>query len=295
MNERRYQFADTNEQVKKINKFLCISTTIVNIISFIFVFISYMRGYRDELYTFGILGLMAVTSIGGFLIYKKENNSEKLRYFMMVGLLIITALLVYGFNSYYMRVMAMIPFMGCVLFFDTKFALISGVLVSVENLGVTLFREFVLHDYVKEQFMDNLTISAVVLVMMFVIWYLTKAGKQFNDDSIGKAQHETEMQKEMVDDILQIAEHVQAGTIDAMNIVNELQKSSQLVSSSVGDISDSTSQTAENIQTQTVMTQNIQENIEKTVERSEHMVRVAQRSNEVNARNMEMVKELKKR
>ena len=293
MNERRYQFADTNEQVKKINKFLCISTTIVNIISFIFVFISYMRGYRDELYTFGILGLMAITSIGGFLIYKKENNSEKLRYFMMAGLLIITALLVYGFNSYYMRVMAMIPFMGCVLFFDTKFALISGVLVSVENLGVTLFREFVLHDYVKEQFMDNLTISAVVLVTMFVIWYLTKVGKQFNDDSIGKAQHETEMQKEMVGDILQIAEHVQAGTIDAMNIVNELQKSSQLVSSSVGDISDSTSQTAENIQSQSIMTQNIQDNLEQTVARAENMVRVAARSSELNEENVRRMERLR--
>ena len=87
MNERKYQFADTNEQVKKINKFLCISTTIVNIISFIFVFISYMRGYRDELYTFGVLGLMVITSVGVFLIYKKEKNSEKLRYFMMIGLL----------------------------------------------------------------------------------------------------------------------------------------------------------------------------------------------------------------
>ncbi|MBE5887775.1 MAG: hypothetical protein E7283_02955 [Lachnospiraceae bacterium] len=293
MNERRYQFADTNEQIKKINKFLCISTTIVNIISFIFVFISYMRGYRDELYTFGILGLMAITSIGGFLIYKKENNSEKLRYFMMAGLLIITALLVYGFNSYYMRVMAMIPFMGCVLFFDTKFALISGVLVSVENLGVTLFREFVLHDYVKEQFMDNLTISAVVLVTMFVIWYLTKVGKQFNDDSIGKAQHETEMQKEMVGDILQIAEHVQAGTIDAMNIVNELQKSSQLVSSSVGDISDSTSQTAENIQSQSIMTQNIQDNLEQTVARAENMVRVAARSSELNEENVRRMERLR--
>ena len=293
MNERKYQFADTNEQVKKINKFLCISTTIVNIISFIFVFISYMRGYRDELYTFGVLGLMVITSVGGFLIYKKEKNSEKLRYFMMIGLLIITALLVYGFNSYYMRVMAMIPFMGCVLFFDTKFALISGVLVSVENLGVTLFRQFVLHDYVNEQFMDNLTISAVVLVTMFVIWYLTKVGKLFNDDSIGKAQHETELQKEMVGDILQIAEHVQAGTIDAMNIVNELQKSSQLVSSSVGDISDSTSQTAENIQSQSIMTQNIQDNLEQTVARAENMVRVAGRSNELNADNVKRMERLR--
>ena len=147
MQEKTYRYANSGEQVKKINKFLCISTAIVNLISFVFVFISYMRGYRDELYTFGILGLMIATSVGGFFLYKKEHDSVKLRYFIMAGLLVITALLVFGFNSYYMRVMAMIPFMGCVLFFDTKFAKISGILFAIENLGVTLFRQFVLHDY----------------------------------------------------------------------------------------------------------------------------------------------------
>lgn len=293
MNERQYLYADSKEQVKKINRFLCISTSILNVISFVFVLISYMRGYREELYTFGLLAIMIVTSVGGFVIYKKDQNSTKLRYFMMVGLLIITALLVYGFNSYYMRVMAMVPFMGCVLFFDTKFSMISGILVTLENLLVTLFRQFVLHDYVKEQFMDNLTISAVVMVTMFVIWYLAKVGKEFNDDSIGKAQHEAQIQKLMVDDILQIAEQVQAGTIDAMNIVNGLQRSSELVSNSVGDISDSTSQTAENIQSQSIMTQNIQDNLEQTVARAENMVRVAARSSELNEENVRRMERLR--
>ena len=293
MNERQYLFADSKEQVKKINRFLCISTSILNVISFVFVLISYMRGYREELYTFGLLAIMIVTSVGGFIIFKKDQNSTMLRYFMLVGLLIITALLVYGFNSYYMRVMAMVPFMGCVLFFDTKFSMISGILVTLENLLVTLFRQFVLHDYVNEQFMDNLTISAVVMVTMFVIWYLAKVGKEFNDDSIGKAQYEAQMQKLMVDDILQIAEQVQAGTIDAMNIVNGLQRSSELVSNSVGDISDSTSQTAENIQSQSIMTQNIQDNLEQTVARAENMVRVAARSSELNEANAKRMESLR--
>lgn len=293
MNERKFRFADSEEQVKKINRFLCISTTLLNVISFVFVLISYLRGYRDELYTFGLLGIMIVTSISGFMIYRKDQGSRKLRYVMLVGLLIITALLVYGFNSYYMRVMAMIPFMGCVLFFDTKFAVVSGVAVTLENLGVTLFRQFVLHDYVNEQFMDNLTISAVVMITMFVIWYLTKVGQMFNDDSIGRAQRETDVQKEMMEDVILIAEQIRTGTVDAMNIVNGLQRSSELVSNSVGDISNSTSQTAENIQSQSIMTQNIQENLDQTVARAENMVRVAGRSSELNADNEKRMERLR--
>ena len=293
MNERSFRFADVKEQVRQINLFVCISTTIVNIIGFIFVLISYLRGYRTEVYTFGILGIMAVTSIGGFAIYKKDKNSEKLRYFMLVGLLIITLLLAYGFNSYYMRVMAAIPFFGAVLFFDTKFSTIAAITVSIEHVAVTLVRQFVIGDYVKEQFMDNLTISAVMVVMMFVMVYLTKVGKAFNDDSIGKAQHEAEIQKDMMDDVLQIAERVRMGTMDAMNIVNALQQSSEVVSNTVGDISDSTSQTAESIQTQSIMTQNIQDNIEQTVTRAENMVRIAERSAQINGDSVQHIERLR--
>ena len=72
MGERDYRFAKSEEQIRKINKFLCISTAILNVISFIIIFISYMRGYRTELYTFGLLAIMVITSIGGFIIYKKN-------------------------------------------------------------------------------------------------------------------------------------------------------------------------------------------------------------------------------
>lgn len=292
MNKRDYRFAQIEEQVRKINRFLCISTAILNVISFLIIFVSYMRGYRTELYTFGLLAIMIITSIGGFIIYKKNKDSVMLRYFMLAGLMVIMALLIYGFNSYYMRVLSAIPLMGCVLFFDTKFAKISGIIVSVENFAITLFRELVLHDYKNEQFMDNITIAVVIMVMMFVLWYITSVGKSFNNDSIDKAKHEADMQQEMMRDVLQIAEEVRSGTENAMGLMNDLQKSSEIVNTSVGGISESTTLTAENIENQSLMTHNIQENLERTVDRAENMVRVAVRSNELNADNMKRIERL---
>ena len=292
MNERDYRFAKTEEQVRNINRFLCISTTILNLISFAIIFVSYMRGYRTELYTFGLLAIMIITSIGGFVLYKKNKDSVFLRYFMLAGLLIIMALLIYGFNSYYMRVLSIVPLMGCVLFFDTKFAKISGIIVAIENFGITLFREFVLHDYKDEQFMDNLTIAVVIMVTMFVLWYITSVGKKFNSDSIDKAKYEANLQQEMMSDVLHIAEEVRTGTANAMGLMNELQKSSEIVSTSVGDISASTSLTAENIENQNVMTHNIQSNLEKTVERAENMVRVANHTSELNVASLNRMEQL---
>ena len=259
MNERDYRFSKTEEQIRKINRFLCISTAILNVISFAIIFVSYLRGYREELYTFGLLAIMIITSIGGFVIYKKNRDSKFLRYFTLAGLLIIMALLIYGFNSYYMRVLSVVPLMGCVLYFDTKFAAISGIIVAFENFAITLFRELVLHDYKNEQFMDNITIAVVLMVTMFVLWYITKVG---------------------------------TGTENAMGLMNTLEKSSEIVSNSVGDISESTSHTAENIENQSVMTHDIQDNLEKTVLRAENMVRVANRSSELNAESMRSIEQL---
>lgn len=292
MNERDYRFSKTEEQIRKINRFLCISTALLNVISFAIIFVSYMRGYRSELYTFGLLAIMILTSIGGFVIYKKNQDSVMLRYFMLAGLLIIMALLIYGFNSYYMRVLSIVPLMGCVLFFDGRFATISAIMVTIENFGITLFREFVLHDYKDEQFMDNITIAVVLMVTMFVLWYITKVGKSFNEDSIDKAKHEAQLQQVMMQDVLHIAEQVRNGTENAMNLVNTLEKSSEIVSGSVGDISTSTSLTAENIENQSMMTHDIQDNLEKTVQRAENMVRVANRSSELNASSMQNIEQL---
>lgn len=286
MEEKKFRFADTAEQIKKINSFFCTSTTILDIISFIFVFISYKRGYRGAGYTYILLFIMFATSLGGYLIYKKKPHSVAIRYYIMIGLMIITPFLAYGFNSYYMRVMAMLPFVGCVLFFDIRFSIISAVGISLENLIVTLIRQFVLHNYVDGQFMDNLTISAVVLSAMFMVVYLTKIGKRFNSDSTGCAKYETEIQKDMLADVLEIAEDIRRGTADAMSIVNGLQESSEIVHKSATDISTSTSQAAEEIQNQNVMTQDIQNNLDRTVQYAENMVVVAKQSGDINRNNV---------
>lgn len=293
MKEKQFRFAESGEQIRRINKFLSISTALLNVVSFAIVLVSYLRGYRTERYTFGLLGIMVATSVGGLLLFRNNASSTVLRYFMMGGLVLIGAILAYGFNSYYMRVMTVIPFMGCIMLFDTKFAQISGILITIENFAITCFRQFVLHNYEGEQFMDNITISVVILVMMLVLWYITKVAKRFNDDSLGKAQYEVELQQEMMHGVLHIAEQVRTGTANAMGLMNELQTSSEVVTNSVDDISKSTSSTAENIQSQSIMTQNIQENLQETHQRAEHMVRAAGRSNELNADNMKRMEELR--
>lgn len=289
-----FRFADKGAQTQKINRFLAIGVLVFSLFSTGIVIGSYINGHRSLPYLLAVAGTMLMGNIVNFLIFKKIPHSAKLRVAALVELMIISVLLSAAYENDYMRFMPVIPFIGCVLFYDVKFSLIGTVYLIVMNWAVMLTRCYVFHHFASEDITDRLVSCLVITIMMFIVWYTTFVGKRFNDDSLNRLQEEADRQKAMVDDVLRIAEQVRKDTESAMTIVDELKESSEVVRHSVGDISESTNQTAENIQTQTVMTQNIQENIEKTVERSEHMVRVAERSNEVNAKNMEMVKELKK-
>jgi len=212
---------------------------------------------------------------------------------MLVGICIVAGMLIYAYVDYYMRFLAVMPFLGCILFFDTKFMARVASLVAVENVALTLIRQFVSHTYGEEEFTPNLVAGLAVTVLMFVAYYLTKVGKDFNSDSLGKVQYEADLQKEMTEDVLAVAEDVRTGTTKAMEIVTELQESADTVNRAVGDISISTSSTADSIQNQSTMTHEIQEHLEETVLRAEGMVKAANRSAELNAESVEKMHRLR--
>ena len=141
--------------------------------------------------------------------------------------------------------------------------------------------------------MPNIVAAAAVTVLMFLMYYLTKVGKAFNEDSIGKVNYEAEEQKKMTEDVLKIAESVRNGTQQAMELMNALQTSSEAVSEAVNDISQSTTVTAESIQSQSIMTQEIQNNLEQSVSRAEAMAQRAKRSNELNRESTERMQVLR--
>lgn len=294
MKEKKYLYADRNEQIKKINLFLSIGILVFCVVTAAIITGSVINGYRTPLYFATVLGVMTALNVTDFVLLKKQPYSLRNRYFSFAGLMVITFFIVWSYNSDYMRFMALIPFVGTILYYDAKFSMLAAVSVSGMNFILMFIRCYVLKQFNGTTSMDKMTTCLVISVLMFIVWYTTYIGDRFNRDSMDKMRYDAETQKEMVDDVLTIAEEVRRGTENAMGIVNDLKDSAGVVQQSVGDISESTTLTAENIQTQTVMTQNIQENIEETVRRSEHMVQMAQRSNEINSSNVVMVAELKK-
>ena len=294
MEEKMFRFADGKEQIKKVNQFLCIATTILYVISYAIVFISFLQKNRTGFYAISMLLVMITTVTIGFVTLKKDSGNVKLRYYMMLGICVVSAMLIAAYVDYYMRFLAVMPFLGCILFFDTKFMNTAACIVAVENVSLTLFREFFLHTYGEEEFVPNLVAGLAVTVLMFLSVYLTKVGKAFNADSTGRVQYDAKVQEEMLGEVLQIADNVRTKTNQAMHLMDELMDSSETVSRAVEDIGQSTASTALSVQNQSTMTQDIQEHLDETLLRAKKMTEVAMESDRLNEENAETMEKLRK-
>lgn len=293
MEERRFKYAERAVQIKKVNTFLCISTAVVYLLSYMVVVVSFLQGNRTALFAGSMLVVMLVTIIIGFVTLKRDSGNERLRWYIMIGLCIVMAMLVYAYKDYYMRFLAAMPLMATVLCYDTKFSKVTTIIVSLENILITLGRQFLWQGYEGDGFTQNLVAALAVTVMMCLLSYVTGVGRQFNGDSMAKIQYEAEHQKEMTDNIIRIAERVRTGTNQAMDIMNELQESSKTVNQAVENISSGSISTANSIQNQSMMTQDIQEYLDKVVQRADIMLQTANESAILNKDSLEKIHSLR--
>ena len=294
MEEKKFLYADAKEQTKRANSFLTIGFALFYVAVLGIVLTACARGIRSVGYTGKIGSFIVLSIIVIIALFKKNPSNPRIRYVSLIGLLIVTFFMSYAFDNYYVRFMAAIPFAGCILFFDKRFAVISGVSMGGLNVFMTFLKISVLKHYSGEEALNQVCATFAICFMLFLIYMTTRVVYQFNEDTIGSLSEKEKEQEKMLKDVLSVAEEVRKGTENAMNIVKDLNDSTGVVNGAMKDISDSTLNTAENIQTQTTMTQSIQDSIGQTLERSEKMVQVAQYSTELNNRSAQMMEELKR-
>lgn len=294
MEEKNFLYADVKEQIKRANHFLAIGFIVYYVFVFAIIAAACIRGERSA----GFTGMMAVVILlciaVPLLMYRRSPSDDKIRYVAMAGLLLVSFFTSYAFDSYYLKFMAAIPFVGCILFYDKKFSAVSGICMGGLSIVTTLMRFGIKNAYEGDAFSDQICATLGVCLLLVLAYMTTRLGRQFSLDTIASLEEKEQEQEKMLKDVLFVAKEVRTGTENAMNIVSSLNDSTGVVNGAMKDISDSALHTAENIQTQTTMTQSIQDSIEQTLERSEKMVQVAKQSTELNDRSAQMMEELKR-
>lgn len=294
MEEKKYLYADRQEQIKKAHQVMLLSFSLFYGFCLAIIWIAAIRGIR----TIGYAGFN--TAIGAVFIgvislfYKKNASNAKIKYIALAGVLCVLFLMAMAFDNYYVRFLSVLPFIIGILFYDRKFAAISGATLGGMNIVTTFIRVVVQHSYEGEAMLDQVCATGIICIVMIFIYMSTNLATRFNHDARHSLMRQQEKQKEIMDDVIGVAEKVREGTEEAMDIMTELNTSTNVVCSSMQDIADSNQSTAENIQTQTEMTQDIQDSIAKTLSYAGKVVDAARQSGDLNEQSMQAMENLRK-
>ena len=253
----------------------------------------YFVGIRSKGLTMMVSGIVLVSCIAIFLLSRKFLTSQKLKMMALPFLLVVCYVTGFAFTQGFIQLLGIFPLVGCMLFFDKKFSLISGIAYAVMEVLVTTAKIVQHINLEGDSALNQIFVLVICLVLLVLLYCVTSIAEQFNKDTLGEVHEKNAKMQTMLDDVIGVATEVRKGTESAMDIVNDLNGSSEVVNGAMKNISESTLSTAENIQTQTTMTANIQQSIEDTLTSSETMVEIAKQSDQINRQSMDVMNRLK--
>lgn len=288
-----FKYADQEEQLKRANRFLVSGYLIFYAILMIIMWACYFVGIRSKGLTMMVSGIVLVSCIAIFLLSRKFLTSKKLKMMALPFLLVVCYVTGFAFTQGFIQLLGIFPLVGCVLFFDKKFSLISGIAYAVMEVLVTTAKIVQHINLEGDSALNQILVLVICLVLLVLLYCVTSIAEQFNKDTLGEVHEKNAKMQTMLDDVIGVATEVRKGTESAMDIVNDLNGSSEVVNGAMKNISESTLSTAENIQTQTTMTANIQQSIEDTLTSSETMVEIAKQSDQINRQSMDVMNRLK--
>ena len=293
MVQKEFRYADKVEQLMRTNNFMMLAYTAYYVYIMALLLTSFLRGERS-IGLCGMIGTMAIIALlVSWIVYLRNKKSTRLRYVQLIGQCMIGWIIAFAYSQDFAVLIGGFVLIGGILYFDKKFSVLSGIAYLATMVSAVALKISSGENTGGKDVIDFIFVLSAATLLGAIIILTAKVARVYNNDSVGAALAEQARQKEIMDDVLNVASEVRKGTETAMGIINQLNESSEVVNTAMKDISDSTYSTSESIQTQTTMTQNIQESLQITIESSENMVRVAQQSNELNQQNLVLMEDLK--
>jgi methyl-accepting chemotaxis protein len=268
------KYSDAKARTIKVNQTALIGSTIIEVL---LVFALFVQTFAVET-SFGKLGLVPaiilfVGVIVNWVVYKKDRANGKLRYIMLASFVVgWTYLMVSGENV--MVTFYIYPILvSTILYHDKKFEKITFWLVITVDILRTLIWTF------SGYMFGGSNIAFIGMVVNFevviILHNIAKLSESFTYDMTQSVRDEQQAQSKMVEDILHISDSVKEEVADTNSLLENLQESSDVVHSSIQEISERTQETVESVQEQSRMTERINSAISETAENAKVMVEAA--------------------
>lgn len=284
-------YSERHNRIRKTNQTALISITLIELL---LIFALIVQTFLTPT-SYGKRGLipLVVLLIGvivNWVVYKRNRDSERLRYIILLSFLIgWIYIMITGVN-------VIIPFyvypitIATILYHDKKFERITFVIVLLSSIIRTVI--LVLNGTLGTN-SDAFTSVVVNFEIIIVIHIIAVLSEKFNHDMLQSVNSERDIQDIMLKDILRISENVKEEVTDTDSLIENLKDSSNKVHSSVKEICIRTKETAESVQEQTKMTTMISESIGETAENAKIMVEAVADSARMMEENMEVINQIR--
>lgn len=288
-----YKYSEKNAQIKRANRFLILGYQVYFVLILLIMWVFFLMKIRSLGLTVLVTSIVVIFAVALFILNKKLGDSPKLKYTVLPFTCVISFFVGFAFNQGFVQLLGLFPLVGSILFYEKKYIRNCAIVyISLETVVCVL--KIIGHSNLEnDSVVDQVFVYIVYLALILLIYLVTNVASLFNNDSLDQAELEKQRIETMMSDVMRVASEVRNGTENAMNIVNSLNASTEIVNSAMKDISNSTLNTAENIQTQTTMTTNIQDAIENTLSSSDRMVNVAEESGKLNEKSLDVMNQLK--
>ena len=293
VNQGLAKYSDATMRRRKVNQTALISSTIIEVILILGLF---AQTFAVET-SYGKLGLIpsVILLVGVFvnwIVYNKDKSSESLKYIMLTSFVIGWAYLMITGENVMVTFYIYAILISTILYHDKKYEKIMFYIL----LGVGILRIFIwfFSGYLfggSNVGFISLVINYELLVVVHVIAILSE---KFTHDMMQSVLNEQQIQGEMVQDILHISDSVKEEITNTADLIDSLHESSNLVYSSIRDISAKTQETVSNTKKQSQMTEMINNAINETVENAKIMVETANNSAQMMEQSMESIEDIRK-
>lgn len=299
INRKAAEVHKYNEQKKRTGKINQTALISMSLIEILLMFGLFVQTFIHPTY-YGKLGIvpmiiLLVGLVASWVVYVKNRFSEKLCYIMLVpfligwGYLMVTGTNVQVYTYIYPVLVSMI------LYHDVKFE--RFVFWTVAALSVARMIVWGMKGVlVNADAPDGAALisSIVNIEILIVVHVMAVLVRKFIYDMIESVKEEKDMQNAILKDVLRVSQNVEVEVSDTDSLLGNLRDSSNIVHTSIKEISDRIQETVESIQEQTRMTTVINDAIAETAEYTRIMVNAVTDSTRVVGENMEVFHNIRK-
>ncbi len=287
----KFKYKDEVQRVKRSNRMMFTATTLYLLFST--VYLAY-KAFTDREFQNGsrhfiwILLLVALV-VNAFFYFKNTNNGFTYKKVSIAITLLVYMVMGFWSEAEFVHVGAVGCLATAIPFMDKKILKRSAILYVILYMMNTAQRGM------KSEGMniDFLVTSAFTICVFIVIYMVGKLAVMYMDDMLGFSASQTEAQKKMAEDVVDISRTVLEESQNGAKYVEDMFEAAETVNRSMKEISEATTSTAESVHSQNSMTKEIQEAIVKTADTSRGMVGVARASEDSVQENVRAMNELR--